>query len=58
MDRWEKDQAFDVLDAIKMTGVYPTMLSAVNYIANDFNIDRNEAKRVLYEWIQKKKKEK
>lgn len=55
IDRWDKDQAFDVLDAIKMVGVYPTMLSAVDFLMNDFNISRQEAKQVLYEWIQRRK---
>lgn len=55
MYKWEKLQVFDVLDTIYSLGLYPSMLSSISYIKNEFKIGEKTAKNLLMEWIKRKK---
>lgn len=47
----DKEEMFDYLDTLRETGV-TNMFGASPYLQQAFDIDRNEAKNVLSEWMK------
>lgn len=47
----DKEEMFDYLDTLRETGV-TNMFGASPYLQQAFDIDRNEAKSVLLEWMK------
>jgi hypothetical protein len=47
----DKEEMFEYLDTLRETGV-TNMFGASPYLQQAFDIDRNEAKSVLTEWMK------